>query len=472
MAITDRTYAFQSYINSGNTSNYLVNSTGIANAGGTDAASIVGGIFNVAATIGMAAMAGNSNISGASGSTSAPTATLSGLATSSQMACSKFESAKGSYETCKNELTALEARKANAENADLPNLADFTSSPAYTEFKALKDSLHSIQTAINTITNTKSALAVQEAMINTNGLSGTGKNLIAGIDLQNATGPCAASKITADKYPQSTENGATGQNQTYLNDLAAAQKIDNAIVQRTTIKTGLLTTYNNLSVPNGITKQPMTESNSADDILSALNTLKTNVQQTINTKGQETITVGEGENAVTKTVADVYAGKATFDQAQGDKGLSGDNTLAKQIERKKSELATKRSAVTACESDLIAARDSLTSALNQIITVETEKSQYEQSERDLSAAKADNKKGRNVFQRMFGRKKNAGAQQALSDAKTTRKTEKGQYENASAQFTGTYADANVGMKNVIAGQLDLVNAKLAEIAAIKAEATT
>lgn len=407
----------------------------------------------------------------AAGGASGPTATIAGHIQTGLQVCTEFDTAKSAYDTCQSELNDLEARKAHVDSLDTGSLSDmsaYTSDNNYTGYVNLQKVLKGFDSRISQAQTYAQEISMYDAQINTSGLSETGRAAVGQIN-NNESVPKAVGAINGATYPEASNGGV---NQTKSNDLKIAQQIDAAIIDRQTAKNRLLGVFTSINevfpANSGVNVPEVSIDSKPEDILSALDQLKTNVQAKIN--GLGTIKIGPDGNK--KTVSDVYNGVQVYKHAVADKNLTGNNTLDNQIQSKKAELTKNKTAVEAKEADLTAAKTLLTNARTLIMSVVDNKREYEQANADLTAAKHATKQGRNLWQRLWGRNRNEDAQRALRDAETTRRNEKNEYNSATAALQNSYADASVGMLSVVDSQLLEINKRLNEIAQIKNEQIT
>lgn len=398
MAITDRTYAFQSYINSGNTANYLVNSTGIANAGGTDAASIVGGIFNAAATIGMAAMADKQAAS------SVQNANLASLASMSQSAMTDITNAKSAisdYKTAKDDLTDLEARKSNmAKIEDLQKEVDSYDGVSEEQTKLIqqhKDLLASvplINQAMNKARGYEQTIALckstAEMTIDTSGLSDK-----VSFTVSDSSKPGDAEAAVNRAYANNTDAMTNPQNElyaTYQRDLGMAKTIDNQIRTRNQAKADM------------------------DAAQASLDSMSLPDCEGVN-KPTAPITTEKISNFLTEVNTKI-------------------SELAAQQRVVDSKKATAKTALGKLKTTLA----SLQPAYDQAMTLQREQKEMNTAKTSYDTAKTKNNKNRNFFQKMFG----TGKSPNVKTAKSTYKAEKQEYEEAKGAMAQSYSDANPG----------------------------
>lgn len=444
MAITDRTYTFQNYVNNGNTANYLVNSTGIANTGGTDAASIVGGIFNAAATIGMAAMADKQAAS------SVQNANLASLASMSQSAMTDITNAKSAisdYKTAKDDLTDLEARKSNmAQIEDLQKEVDSYNDVSEEQTKLIqqhKDLLASvplINQAMNKARGYEQTIALckstAEMTIDTSGLSDK-----VSFTVSDSSKPGDAEAAVNNAYANNSDAMTNPQNElyaTYQRDLGMAKTIDNQIRTRNQAKADMdaaQASLDSMSLPDceGVNKP------TAPITTEKISNYLTEVNTKISELAAQNVT-SKGDSPTTISLASLSDKQGTLNQATKDKSATGNDSIDSKITAQQKVVDSKKSTAKTALAKLKTTLASLQPAYDQAMTLQREQKEMNTAKTSYDTAKTKNNKSRNFFQKMFG----TGKSPNVKTAKSTYKAEKQEYEEAKGAMAQSYSDANPG----------------------------
>ena len=437
LMVTFRTQAWND-MTSGVGGNYLINQTGIANTGGTDAASMISAFMNIG--VGVAATAMMAKAQTANSAQNSNLKSLSTMSEAAGKACSDFDAAFKSYDASCKELDDLKARKANlAKTGELQNeINNFNTednSANIELFNSLSNAFNNKSNVTQSAFSLKQKISFQQAIVDrpitASGLSSKGQSAIG--DFNSMKEPGAVAKLNA-AYSEVEKNDPQNElNATYKRDLGIATNIDQQLKARKDAQDAI-------TGEGGLNKQmtdllqslPEFEGISKPTSADGLAQYYSAISDKLGELGPQVLT---GKDGKTTSMKDLGTKQGALNQANEDNANGTD--IDALITAKETEIKNKKSALSDNRSALEKSRDAIRKAISDIDSVIKEKTEMDSAETNYNSAKTKNNKNRNFFQKMFG----TGKSKNVKLAKGTYKAEKSEFNDVNSRFQNTYSDA-------------------------------